>query len=182
MATATLDTCKYQLETERNLDKEDKRKSVNLEKFKRMDFAVAKQSLSTDLVLRAKLLDALSELKTGNYRMCNECIHHTVRCEEEGIEEEVGEEGAFEHKPNNRDVAEPKPTNRAAIEPIYINHPEPKPTNHTAKEPIYINHPVLEPKPTNHAAAEPIYAAIEKKPINKVLISSKRSIYLLRIY
>lgn len=28
------------------------------------------------------MLDAMAELKTGNYRLCNECIHHTVKCEE----------------------------------------------------------------------------------------------------
>ena len=69
---------KYLSETERNLDKPG-RKSVNLEKFKRLDFSIAKQSLNSDLVLRARVLEAMSELKTGNYRLCNECIHHTVK-------------------------------------------------------------------------------------------------------
>ena len=69
---------KYFSETERNLDKPG-RKSVNLEKFKRLDFSIAKQSLNSDLLLRARVLEAMSELKTGNYRLCNECIHHTVK-------------------------------------------------------------------------------------------------------
>lgn len=69
---------KYFSETERNLNKQD-RKSVNLEKFKRLDFSIAKQSLNSDLLLRARVLEAMSELKTGNYRLCNECIHHTVK-------------------------------------------------------------------------------------------------------
>ena len=76
--------CKYLMETERNLDKPS-RKSVNLEKFKKLDYAIAKQSLNTDLILRAKVLDAMAELKSGNYRLCNDCIHHTVKHDEKEV-------------------------------------------------------------------------------------------------
>ena len=100
--------CNFYSDTERNLDKPI-RKSMQFETFKKLDFGDAKHSLTSDLLLRAKILGQLSQLKSGT-KLCNECIHHAVK---DNNNTTIIEEPRDNCKHNNlvKPCISPKPTN-----------------------------------------------------------------------